>query len=148
MSEIVKAIRERDPKAVIILLGDHGGLRYRAVWGRSYFFARRGDDPNAAMDAVGVDPQLVALDIAGIMIAIYSGGRCDSLIYPGMTPVNVMRVIFACLSHDSRLLEHRASDITLIPPKKRVWVVARDGAPLPRWLRLKCGTRLCQYGID
>lgn len=127
MSEIVAAIRERDPKAIVILLGDHGGWRYRKVWSP-------GNDPNVAMDSVGVDPQLVTLDISGIMIAIYSGGRCDSLIYPGLTPVNVMRVIFACLSNDRVLLEHRVPDISLFRPQKPdIWLTARDGVALSRW---------------
>lgn len=131
MSEVVAAIRERDPNAIVILLGDHGGWRYRKIWGA-------GGDLNAAMHSAGVDPQLVALDISGIMIAIYSGGRCDRLIYPGLTPVNVMRVIFACLSHDDSLLEHRAPDISLLRPQKSdIWVVARDGAPLPLWQHLQ-----------
>lgn len=48
------------------------------------------------------------------LIAIYSKGRCDSYVYPTVTPVNVMRVIFACLSGDRSLMQPLATDISLL----------------------------------
>jgi hypothetical protein len=120
----------------VIFLGDHGGLSYREVW-------LEDRDPNAAMDAAKVDPEIVTLDTFGIMIAVYSNGRCDDEIYADITPVNVMRAVFSCLLHDPSLLHRRDADIALmkIPPDvwslfkipPDVWVTARDGLPLPRW---------------
>jgi hypothetical protein len=127
MSTVVAAIKDRDPDAIIVLIGDHGGWRYRKVWGK-------GGDPNETMDLAGVDPALVTLDVFGIMIAIYSNGRCDSYVYPAITPVNVMRLIFACLSANPSLLQSRAADISLMRPwKPNLWLTAREGKVLPRW---------------
>lgn len=127
MSAVISAIEDRDKSAIIAIIGDHGSWRYRDVWGEK-------GDPNAAMLAAGVDPTTVTLDIFGIMIAIDSGGKCDGYVYLGLTPVNVMRAIFACLSRNPSLLDARAPDISLIRPwKPKFWVTARDGKPLPRW---------------
>ena len=126
MDKVVEAIKQNDHTAVVIFLGDHGGWRYKGVW--------RGDrDPNTAMDVAKVDPELVTLDMFGIMIAVYSNGRCDDEIYAGITPVNVMRAVFSCLLHDPSLLHRRAPDIALMKTYPDVWVTARDGSPLPRW---------------
>ena len=129
MSKVIAAIRERDPDAIIVLIGDHGSWRYRDIWGK-------GDDPNQIMEAAGTDPAVVTLDVFGIMIAIYSNGRCDSYLYPAVTPVNVMRLIFACLSGDRSLMQPLAADISLMwRGKTKLWLTARDGNVLPRWER-------------
>jgi hypothetical protein len=127
MSKVIAAIKQRDPDAIIVLIGDHGSWRYRNVWGK-------GGDPNQIIEAADINPAIVTLDVFGIMIAIYSNGRCDSLVYPTLTPVNVMRVIFACLSGDRSLAQPLAADISLMwRGKQNLWLTARDGKVLPRW---------------
>jgi hypothetical protein len=131
MSKVIAAIKQRDPDAIIILIGDHGSWRYRNVWGKE-------KDPNAIMQAAGVEPMIVTLDVFGIMIAIYSNGRCDSYVYPTVTPVNVMRVVFACLAGDRVLMQPLAADISLMwRGKTKLWLTARDGLVLPRWERFQ-----------
>jgi hypothetical protein len=72
------------------------------------------------------------------MIAVYSNNRCDSYVYPTVTPINVMRLIFACLSGDRFLMQPLAADISLIRPwKPNLWLTARDGQVLPRWQRFR-----------
>lgn len=131
MSKVIEAIKQRDPDAIIVLIGDHGSWRYRDVWGK------RGD-PNPIMTAAKIEPAVVTLDVFGVMIAIYSNGRCDSYVYPTVTPVNVMRVIFACLSGDRSLMQPLAADISLLwRGKQKLWLTARDGKVLPRWERFQ-----------
>jgi hypothetical protein len=61
MSKMIAAIKERDPDAIIVLIGDHGSWRFRNIWGK-------GGDPNSIMDAAGTDPTVVTLDVFGIMV--------------------------------------------------------------------------------
>jgi hypothetical protein len=126
MLETIDRIHAADPEAVIVIFGDHGGHRYNGLGNAA--------DPNAAFKEAGVTPDIVALDESGILIAIGSAGRCDSYVYEGMTPVNMMRTVFACLSEDPGLLDNRADDITLYRQKTRnLLITARNGKALPAW---------------
>jgi hypothetical protein len=124
--DLIDRIRAKDPNAIIVIFGDHGAWRYRKVWSLDA-------DPNRAFERAGLSPQTLALDLFGAMIAIYSNGRCDDYTYAHMTPVNIMPIIFACLANDRGLLEQRADDISIFALRNRLWLVARDGQPLPRW---------------
>ena len=127
MLEVIDAIKAKDPGAIVVIIGDHGAWRYRRIWGHS-------EDPNVGIREAGVDPQIVSLDLFGIMIAIDSGGRCDDLVYAGMTPVNIMRVLFACLAKDRSLLATKAADISLFANVRHgLWITARDGESVPTW---------------
>lgn len=126
MLETMDRIRAVDPDAVIVVFGDHGAHRYNRLGA--------GADPNADFKAAGVSAETVALDEFGIMIAVGSNGRCDDYVHEGMTPVNMMRAVFACLAEDKGLLEARADDITLYRGRnRRLLLTARDGKPLPAW---------------
>ena len=97
MSKVIGAIKERDPDAIIVLIGDHGSWRYRDIWGK-------GDDPNQIMQAAGVDPTVVTLDVFGIMVAIYSNGRlrflCLSDCYAGKSDAADIRLpVWRSVSH-------------------------------------------------
>jgi hypothetical protein len=124
--ELIDRIRAKDPNAIIVIFGDHGAWRYRKVWSLDA-------DPNRAFERAGVSSQSMALDLFGTMIAIYSNGRCDDYVYEYMTPVNIMPTIFACLANQRGLLERRADDIAIFPLGKTLFLVARNGQPLPRW---------------
>lgn len=126
MLETIDRIKAEDPEAVIIIFGDHGALRYNKIWGSG--------DPHQGFRSAGVPAEVVALDTFGIMIAIHSGGLCDDYAYPGMTPVNIMRTVFACLAGDRKLMGKKAADITLFRRDEGVLrLVAKDGVALPNW---------------
>ena len=126
MLETLDRIRAVDPDAVVIIFGDHGAHRYNRL--------AAAPDPNAAFAEAGISAEIAALDEFGIMIAIGSAGLCDGYVYDGMTPVNMMRSVFACLAEDRALLDGRAPDITLYRDKKRgLRLAARDGKALPAW---------------
>jgi hypothetical protein len=124
--DLIDRIRAKDPNAIIVIFGDHGAWRYRRVWSLDA-------DPNRAFERAGLSPQTLALDLFGAMIAIYSNGRCDDYTYSHMTPVNIMPIIFACLTNNRGLLERRADDISIFSWGSRLWLVARNGQPLSRW---------------
>jgi hypothetical protein len=127
MLTVVGRIRSHDPNAIVVILGDHGALRYRGL-------GTLDRDPNRAFARAGVDADVMSLDLFGIMIAMYSAGRCDRLLYPTVTPVNVMRVLFACLARDPTLLDDRAEDISLFLGRGgALWLAARDGRPRSAW---------------
>ncbi|WP_139247720.1 LTA synthase family protein [Hyphomicrobium sp. CS1GBMeth3] len=127
MLDTIDRIRAADPEAVILIFGDHGAHRYNRL--------ADVDDPNAAFKEAGISPEVAALDDFGIMIAVGSGGRCDDEVYDGMTPVNMMRTLFACLADDKSLLDNRVEDIALYRGKERqnVFLTAQDGRTLPEW---------------
>ncbi|MGE0055331.1 MAG: hypothetical protein AB7S74_14085 [Hyphomicrobium sp.] len=126
MLATIDRIKTLDPTAVIAIFGDHGAMRYHQIWGAG--------DPNQAFAEAGVSPEIVTLDRFGIMIAINSAGLCDDQVYPGLTPVNIMRTIFACLADDRRIASHHADDISLFGGKKgRLRLTAENGRILPQW---------------
>lgn len=128
MRLVVGRILEVDKGAVIIIMGDHGSWRYRDVWVSH-------DDPNKSFAINGVSAESVALDLFGIMVAVYSSGRCDDELYETITPVNMMRAVFACLSGTQRLLKQRPPDMSLFSQKfsHTLWLTAKDGKPLNLW---------------
>ena len=126
MLAVMDAIAAKDPGAIVVIIGDHGAWRYRNVWTLDA-------DPNRAFEKAGVEPEIVAYDIFGVMIAVRSADRCDDYVYPGVTPVNVMRVVFACLARDPKLLESRAGDVSLARLRKQLWLAAKEGRALPQW---------------
>jgi hypothetical protein len=126
---VIDRIRATDPHAIIVITGDHGAWRYRDVWSLD-------EDPNRSFQRAGVSGDVVSLDIFGTMIAVHSNGRCDDYVYAFITPVNIMRTLCACLANDRGLLEGRAEDIAIFRLGKWLFLVARDGRPLPRWERL------------
>lgn len=126
MLATIDRIRTKDPDAVIILFGDHGGHRYVGL-GESA-------DPNATFQAAGVPTEHVTLDRFGIMIAVGSAGACDAYFTDGTTPVNILRSLFACLVGDMKLLDRRAADVALYRTRKGgLFATARDGRALPEW---------------
>lgn len=126
MLATIELITSLDPTAVIAIFGDHGAMRYHLIWGDG--------DPNAAFAKAGVSTETVTLDRYGIMIAIHSAGLCDDHIYTGLTPVNIMRAIFACLADDRSLLSRRADDISLFGGQKgSLRLTTENGKSLPSW---------------
>ncbi len=126
MLETVDRIKAVDPTAVIVIFGDHGARRYNKIWGSG--------DPNEAFKKAGVTPETITLDLYGIMIAVYSAGRCNEFFYPTMTPVNIMRTVFACLAEDPALMSRRAADISLFGGTKGgLLLTVEDGRMLPFW---------------
>jgi hypothetical protein len=125
MLAVMDAIAAKDPQAIVVIIGDHGAWRYRGVWTVD-------PDPNRAFEKEGLAPETVTNDLFGVMIAVRSAGRCDDYVYPGVTPVNIMRVVFACLARDPKLLEGRPGDVS-IAWVGNLWLVAKDGRALGEW---------------
>jgi hypothetical protein len=126
---VVDRIIRDDPKAIVVIIGDHGAWRYAGA-------AYMDPDPNKAFKQYGIAPQTATLDLFGVMIAIRSGGLCDDLVYPGLTPVNIMRVVFACLAERRDLLEGKADDISMFHVSNKLWLTGREGKVLPEWQAL------------
>ena len=124
--QVIDRLAAKDPTAVIVVFGDHGAWRYRGAWALDA-------DPNRSFRHAEVSPEIVALDIFGTMIAVRSSGRCDDFFYPSITPVNLTRVLLACLANDRGLLARRAADISLFRSRGRLYLAAQEGRALPEW---------------
>jgi hypothetical protein len=124
--QVIDRIAAKDPTAIVVVFGDHGAWRYRDAW-------LLDDDPNESFRRAGLPPEIVALDLFGTMIAVRSDGRCDGFLDPSITPVNLMRAIFACLADDPGLLTRRAEDVSIFRSAYRLFLAARDGRALPHW---------------
>lgn len=132
MLETIDRIRGVDPDAVIVIYGDHGSHRYNKIW--------QAPDPNAEFAKAGVPVEHVTLDQFGIMIAVASGGACDNYFYAGLTPVNILRAVFACLSEDQSLLNAKVDDTSLFKGAgDDLWRAADRGKILPAWEPYKPG---------
>ena len=138
MLETIDRILEIDSNALIVIAGDHGSYRYGDAW-------RGASNPNDAFKANGLDSDAIAVDYFGIMTAIHSRGQCDDLIYETMTPVNLMRVIFSCLSGERELLHGRVADISIFPGglityfdhPSSIYMTVKDGKILKPWIQIQ-----------
>lgn len=137
MLPTIDRILAMDPDAVIILMGDHGSFFYGGA-------AEGAADPNDVFKLNELDSNLITADYFGILLAIRSRGQCDSFIYPTMTPVNLMRVVFSCLSGNRSLLDSRPADISIFPQgisrlvlvPSSIWMTVRDGQILKPWIKI------------
>jgi hypothetical protein len=127
-----------DPDALIIIMGDHGSYRYNEAW-------KGADNPNDAFKAHGLDSDVMTVDYFGILMAIRSRDQCNDLIYENLTPVNLMRVIFSCLSGDRNLLYGRVADISIFPYflsmldsfPSALYMAVKDGKILKPWVKIQ-----------
>jgi hypothetical protein len=127
---IVDLIRSKDPQAILIVMGDHGGWRrpYGSPWR-----ARNVKDVNEIFEKQGAVIETITMDIFGIMIALNTGGRCDDHIYDSLSPVNLMRVVFSCLSDESLMVDKPADDAFFGNQSSTVYRTVRSGKVLERW---------------
>jgi len=127
---MIDGIVERDPTAIIVVIGDHGAWRWRWVWG--------GDqDLNQLILARGVTGETLALDLFGVFFGIRGAGEgeCFDRLH---SSVNLFRCIFAELAEDDAILTSFADSESLLNASRgRTYVGARDGRALRRWTLLK-----------
>jgi hypothetical protein len=133
----IDRILAMDPSALIVIMGDHGSYRYSEAW-------EGADNPNDAFKVNGIESDVATVDYFGILMAIRSRGQCDDFVYENMTPVNLMRVIFSCLSDDRKLLESRTADISIFPygfsriteVPSALYMTVKDGKILKPWIKI------------
>lgn len=133
MLETIDAIRRSDPEAIVVIFGDHGSHGYNKIWESGKVWQRDGSRPDFGAEQSSTE--IVSLDAFGIMIAVGSNGRCDNYVYPGLTPVNIFRVLAACLAGQQGLLERKEPDISVLKDSKgRLWLAAENGGATSVWL--------------
>ncbi|MCL2075679.1 MAG: hypothetical protein FWH15_04430 [Betaproteobacteria bacterium] len=126
--EIVDLIVDKDPSAVIVLIGDHGATRLRNIWDD----AIKGDI--ASLDALlkqrGESLDTLASDMFGMFLAIRMPGKGDISNGLPMSHVNLFRHIFAALADDgsdpdasSAILQRRAPSESNLDG----FILVRDG---------------------
>lgn len=91
IKETIKAIEEKDPNALIIVLADHGGW----VGHQNYADMFSNKEPNKINSV-----------FANLMAVKWNGNLPDTFDDDLKTNVNVFRVLFSALSEDPKLLEN------------------------------------------
>lgn len=108
LSEIVDLVVEKDPSAVIVLIGDHGSWRLRNIWNDS---AKDIAKLEQILIQNGESLDSLAHDIFGTFLAILMPGKGDISKGLPMSHVNVFRHIFAALADGAdsdAILQRRA----------------------------------------
>ena len=117
--EIVDSIVDKDPTAVIVLIGDHGAWRLRNIWEDAVQQQGQGlanldvflKQNNESLDAL-------ASDIFGTFLAIRMPGKGDISKGLPMSHVNLFRHIFAALADNTNpdisraILQRRAPSVS------------------------------------
>jgi hypothetical protein len=123
--KLLNLIIQNDPKAIVIVYGDHGAYRYRGVWeGKG--------DLNKRLRERGVSGSTLAMDIFDSLLAIRTPDG-DPSRFSGTSLVNVFRVLCWTLSDDDRILKTTAPNESYFRYDRKVYVCVREGAPLEVW---------------
>jgi hypothetical protein len=130
---LVTSLEQKDPRGVVILIGDHGAWLQRDRWKGDL------DDANVNMATNGIEPPEVTKDMFEVFSAIkYPQGTIPILI----SHVNIFRNLIAALAQDSSILNstqpdnafilERTRENTLATP--RFYLGIQDGVILNNWL--------------
>jgi len=119
---LVDFISARDPGALVILMGDHGGMLLRhSITGNG--------DINAVLDRSGINRTDFALDCFNIMLAVKWPAGTG---YEGtVSPVNLFRIVFSVLSEKTS--GEKAPDESYYLRDGVLYTAVRDGVVLPSW---------------
>ena len=120
-------IIENDPKAIIILYGDHGALRYRDVW--------KGDNKNVDINdtirtRMDLSSQDLAYDLFGVFLAIRSPGYNIDL-KDKDSHVNIFKILFSYLAEDKELLNQMEPNVSYLKYNDKLFKFVEDGTVLP-----------------
>ncbi len=126
VKDMISFILKHDPSACIVAMGDHGAWKYRGIW-------RDGKDYNQAMRAHGVEPALVCMDVAGILLAVRPPDGTE-IPQKTISPANVFRLVFSLLGAQGKELEF-LPNMTFFWDSNigGKWLIAEEGVPLADW---------------
>lgn len=119
---IVDSIIKNDPNSIIILIGDHGPMRFRGIWSE----AENGNlaDLERVIQMQQQTMDEVADDVFGVLVAVrMPGGRFDISLGHHICHVNLFRHIFAALNDDLTILEDKAPAYSTLSK----YVLIKDG---------------------
>jgi hypothetical protein len=132
--DLVRGLAERDPGAVIIILGDHGVRLDLDSW--------RGErsDPNENMLENGLQPKEVSRDLFEAFLAIKWPHEAKKP-HEYFSHVNLFRKVFAILAKDTSILKTQVSNDSFILVSKDsslfrkadLYCTVKDGKTLIRW---------------
>jgi len=127
--EIVDLIADKDPSAVIILIGDHGATRLRHIWKEAEGLA----ELEQFLGQNGESLDSLAHDIFGTFMAIRMPGKGDISKGLPISHVNLFRHIFAALADNAEadsILRRRApseSDLGNVDSRLKGIKLVKDG---------------------
>jgi hypothetical protein len=132
--DLIRSIDEKDPNAVVVLIGDHGP---NLNSGRS---EGKEDDLNKNMLVNGIQPSELTRDCFEVFMAIkWSRGTEISPEY--FSHVNLFRHVFAALTRDRVILKTQVPNDSFIIARKhfrfgknQLYLTVQDGKVLDRWL--------------
>ncbi len=122
IEKTVATIKKADPNALIIALGDHGGLRHTYAWHGPL-------GPDKSLASRGVSMAELAKDHFAVRMAIHwpVAHKTTGVI---LSHVNIFRYVFEALGGGNALLEELSQNISIID---RQHVLVRDAQVLERF---------------
>lgn len=131
--ELVSDLAEKDPEAIVILLGDHGTSFNRNRW------IGRKNDPNENMLENGIQPIEETRDLFEVFMAIkWPLGTKKTQEY--FSPVNLFYQVFAVLTKDPSILKTQVSNNSYMfasdasySKTTGIYCTVKDDKALDRW---------------
>ncbi len=120
--EIVNSITNKDPDALILALGDHGGLQHTNIAGKR-------NDLQSSFKACNVTNKDFALDMFGVRCAIRWTQPYKTKNIP-LSPVNIFRYILESLGGGDALLNDLPQNLSIY--NKTQDIIVRDGKVLDK----------------
>jgi len=131
--EMINGIHEKDPDAVVVLIGDHGPHFNKNR------FEGTDDNLNDNIIANGINPLELTRDYFEVFMAV-KWPKESKMAHGYFSHVNLFRQIFASLANNPSILDSRVSDDSYLMARKnfrlgkmRHYVTVKDGKLLDRW---------------
>lgn len=124
---MIDIVLEKDHEASIIAMGDHGAASYLGSW-------RGLQNVNENMRAKGLEPAIVARDLAEVLLALKIPGAKDLPISEPITLANLFWLLFTQFGADK--LVARTPDNSWLHDSQlpHPFMIIKDGQPLENWI--------------
>lgn len=138
--QVVDFLQEQDPEACILLLGDHGAIKFRYSWENDH-------DPNVSMRAYGLEPELVARDMCGVLAACRLPQAGAAIMPVPWSHTHILRQAFLCMGADPTAMSPATPQLSLGYSRYSPLILARGGRRLKNWETMSL-TSICQSLVN
>lgn len=124
--QVVDFLQEQDPEACIIVLGDHGAIKFRYSW-------ENDQNPNVSLRACGLEPARVARDMCGVLAACRLPQAGAAIMPVPWSHTHILRQAFLCMGADPSTMSPATPQLSLGTSRYSPLILARNGRLLKEW---------------